>query len=171
MFFFPDDLWLIRIAALVVYVGLLLFLLSRRRWQDTLDQRLWLYIGLALIAYRHSMALQHVQTAAMVSGISQVVLGHYGALFVCACVFLACLATATALTEVSTVYFYEMVFREAIPKNVCLITILIVMVAMSVIGFNGIMRLALPILNYLYPCLILLCFYNLGHYFIVRKHR
>ncbi|MBI5035478.1 MAG: PAS domain-containing protein [Chloroflexi bacterium] len=50
MFFFPDDLWIIRIVALVVYVGLLLFLLSRRRWQDALDQRLWLYIGLALVS-------------------------------------------------------------------------------------------------------------------------
>ncbi|OGT64522.1 MAG: hypothetical protein A3J38_03080 [Gammaproteobacteria bacterium RIFCSPHIGHO2_12_FULL_45_9] len=120
-----------------------------------------IYIGFALTANYQAALLQNVDTGALVGAISQVVMGKFGAFFVCICVFLACTATAAALAEVSTVYFHEMVFQSRIPKHVCLIAVLMAMVGMSILGFDGIMRIAGPILTYLYPALIVLSIFNL----------
>jgi len=42
---FPDYPWWIHLVALLLYVGLLVFLVRCRRWHNTLDQRLLFYLG------------------------------------------------------------------------------------------------------------------------------
>ena len=114
-----------------------------------------IYTGLALIAHHHSQALINYSTPELVNGICAVVLGKYGSIFVCLCVFLACITTASALAEVSTLYFYESIFQLKIPKVACLLIILVTMYGMSILQFDGIMSLVVPILKYLYPGLVI----------------
>src|SRR5512140_1876679 len=45
-----DDLWLFNIVALVVYLALFVYLVWKRRWNDSLEQRLILFCGLALVS-------------------------------------------------------------------------------------------------------------------------
>lgn len=119
------------------------------------------YTGFMLSAAVHSNELQNTPTANIISRLSHVVLGSYGSLFVCLCVTLACIATATALTVVSTNFFHHTLFQNKLPRIACLIIVLVIMYSMSILGFDRIMAIAVPILNVLYPALIVLCLINI----------
>jgi LIVCS family branched-chain amino acid:cation transporter len=120
------------------------------------------YTGFMLIAAKHATELQHVETAEMIMVISNLVLGKFGSLFVCICVAFACLVTAIALTEVATDFFYTQLFKKKISRFVCLISTIFSIYVMSMVGFTVIMKVALPILEVLYPILIGYCIFNLS---------
>lgn len=119
------------------------------------------YIGFLCVAAGHQQALQDVAIDKMISVTAITVLGRFGALFVCVCVSFACLATAIALAEVSSRYLHSQVFCNKIPRLACLIIVVAVTFIMSQLGFNGIMAIASPILEVLYPALITLCIVNI----------
>lgn len=119
------------------------------------------YIGFLYVAANHQSVLQGVRTDQMIGAIATAVLGHFGALFVCICVSFACLATAIALAEVSSRYLYTQVFREKLPRIACLSLVMVITFTMSLLGFGRIMSLTIPILNALYPALIVLCILNI----------
>lgn len=114
-----------------------------------------IYIGFTMVALGHAADLQGVDTAQMIQAISNVVLGSFGSLFVCICVSFACIATATALTDVTTNFLYEHLFKRKISRTICLVGTLVVTFAMTIMGFSGIMKIALPVLEVLYPALII----------------
>jgi LIVCS family branched-chain amino acid:cation transporter len=120
-----------------------------------------IYTGFMLSAGTHAAALQNIATPALINRLSDIVLGNFGSLFVCVCVTLACIATAVALVTVSTKFFYKAIFRRKIPRLACLLMVLAAMYMMSILGFDRIMAIALPILNVLYPCIIALCVLNI----------
>lgn len=120
-----------------------------------------IYAGLVYAALAHAQELQNVPTEALIGKISQIIFGYYGSLFVAVCVTFACLATATALTEVTTEYLHDTLFRKKLPRIACVIISLVTMYLMAILGFDGIMKIAVPILNVLYPLLILLCMVNI----------
>jgi LIVCS family branched-chain amino acid:cation transporter len=122
----------------------------------------FIYTGFMLSAATHAAALHGVDTPALINRLSHIVLGSFGSLFVCLCVTLACIATATALAVVSSNFFYKTIFRRKLPHLACLILVLAVMYMMSILGFDKIMAIATPILNILYPCLIVLCVVNIA---------
>lgn len=121
-----------------------------------------IYSGFMLLAFCHAPELQGVQTAQMITVISNIVLGKLGALFVGICVSFACIVTAIALTDVSATFFHEHIFKKKIPHIICLIGTIIVVYIMSILGFSFIMKVALPILVVLYPALIIYCIINIG---------
>lgn len=121
----------------------------------------FVYIGFMLLALYHASELQGVDTAQMIVAISNIVLGKFGSLFVAICVSFACLVTAIALTEITTEFLYSKVIRKKIPRMICLISTILFIYAMSIIGFDGIMKMALPILEILYPLLIVYCIINI----------
>jgi LIVCS family branched-chain amino acid:cation transporter len=121
-----------------------------------------IYIGFMLIALCHANELQNIDTAQMIATISHVVLGNFGALFVGICVGFACLVTAIALTEVTTEFLYLKIAQQKISRTACLGFTVSAIFAMSILGFSGIMRLALPILEVLYPALILYSMFIIG---------
>ncbi len=123
------------------------------------------YTGFMVSAWLHADALQNTPTASIVAAISLLVFGHAGEWFVCVCIALTCIATASALTEVSSHYVYRFICRGKVPRLLCLIVTLLIMYAMSLLGFNEIIALASPILNWLYPLLIVFCLLRLVHYF------
>jgi len=120
-----------------------------------------IYTGFIFIAASHASALQNVPTEALISKISYLILGEYGSLFLGICVSFACLATAAALTEVTTDYLHSTVLRKKIPRLVCLLIVISTMFMMAILGFDGIMKIAVPILNVVYPLLIVLCVVNI----------
>ncbi len=119
------------------------------------------YIGFMLVALYHAADLQGVDTAQMIVTIANLVLGKFGSLFVGVCVAFACIVTAIALTDVTTDFLYEKMFRQKISRLFCLIITIATTYAMSIIGFTGIMKIALPILEVLYPGLIVFCIINI----------
>jgi LIVCS family branched-chain amino acid:cation transporter len=128
-----------------------------------------IYTGLVFAASSHAQELQNIPTEALIGKISQVILGQYGSAFVAVCVSFACLATAAAVIEVTTEYFHNTLFRGKVPRLACIIFSLIVMYMMAILGFDGIMKIAVPILNVIYPLLILLCVINIAYKVMPRK--
>jgi LIVCS family branched-chain amino acid:cation transporter len=121
------------------------------------------YMGFMVLAHSHSSALQGLNEEHMISAISSAVLGKWGGLFVCVAVSVACLATALALAEVSMNYLYQEIFKKKITKTKCLFMVILTTYFMSNLGFQGIMAIAMPILNIIYPALIVLCIMNILH--------
>lgn len=120
------------------------------------------YMGLMFVAASHAAALQNTPIESLIEKTSSVVLGQYGSLFVGICVSFACIATATAVTEVATDYFHRTIFREAFSRTYCLVGVLAVSFMMAILGFDGIMKIAGPILNVIYPAIIVLCVVNIA---------
>lgn len=121
----------------------------------------FVYIGFMLLAFCHADELQGVATAQMITTISNVVLGKLGSLFVGICVSFACVVTAIALTDVASSFFYEQLFKKKFSRTTCLVGTIAMIYAMSIVGFSGIMTIALPILEVLYPALIIFCVINI----------
>lgn len=121
------------------------------------------YIGFMLTAYNHSHALQGLAEEQMISAVSMAVLGKFGGLFVCISVSFACIATALALVDVCSIYLHEEVFKEKIPSLACLSLVVIITYLMSNLGFQGILKFSIPILQVIYPALIVLCIFNILH--------
>jgi LIVCS family branched-chain amino acid:cation transporter len=120
-----------------------------------------IYAGFIFVAASHAQALQNIPTESLITQTANVILGQYGALFVGICVSVACLATGATLAEVTTDYLFNTTFKQKVPRMVCLLMVLGTMVCMSVLGFDGIMKIAGPILEVIYPALILLCVVNI----------
>ncbi len=120
-----------------------------------------IYLGFLFVAYQNSSILTNTPTSQMITVISNAVLGTWGQIFICICVTFACIATALALAEVCSSYLYRQIFHERIPKNACLFFVVALTYAMSNLGFDGIMKLANPILQVLYPALVTLCVMNI----------
>lgn len=119
------------------------------------------YIGFMFVAHGHANALQGLREEQMINAVSYAVLGKFGGLFVCIAVSFACIATALALTTVSTDYLHREIFKKSISKHWCLGFIVVMTTLMSNIGFQGIMKISVPILNVIYPTLIVLCIMNI----------
>lgn len=121
------------------------------------------YLGFMWTAHAHAPELQGLSEENMIAAVSYAVLGKFGGLFVCISVSFACLATALALAEVCSTYLHKEVFRGKIAKLPCLILVVFVTYLMSNLGFQGIMRFSMPIINIIYPALIVLCIFNILH--------
>lgn len=120
------------------------------------------YTGFVYAAAAHADQLRSVPTEALIGQIAEVTLGQYGTMFMGLCVAIACLATGTTLAEVTTDYLYRAVFRERVARIVCLAAVMVMMAFMSILGFAGIMRIAGPILNVVYPAVIVFCIVNIA---------
>ncbi len=121
------------------------------------------YIGFMWIAHNHATSLHGLPEEKMISAISMLVLGKFGALFVCISVSFACVATALALADVCSIYLYEEVFHKRVPKITCLSIVMLLTYLMTNVGFQGILSVTVPILNIVYPALIVLCIFNILH--------
>lgn len=119
------------------------------------------YVGFMWVARAHAPVLQGLREEQMISAISYAVLGKFGGLFVCITMSFACIATALALATVSSDYLYREVFKKKISKRHCLVMIIILTILMSNTGFQGILKFSIPILNIVYPSLIVLSIMNI----------
>lgn len=117
-----------------------------------------IYTGLMYAAHKHAASLQQFADPRLIEALAAEVLGKYGAIFVAACVTLACIATASALAEVTTELLQHTIFRNKVSRLPCLIISVVWMYAMSLLGFDGIMRILAPILNIIYPLIALYTF-------------
>lgn len=120
------------------------------------------YIGLTWVAAHHSANLpSDLAPEDLLQAVAVQVLGPYGGLVASIAVFLACLTTAISLAAVFANYIKDL-FKEKISHTKSLAMGLIVTGAMANIGFSRIIHLFEPILEILYPALILLCFLNIA---------
>ena len=80
--------------------------------------------------------------------------GPYGGLLVCLTIAMACLTTAIALISAFSDFVQKEVFDDAVSYEVILIGSLIVTFIVSTFEFTGISKFLGPILEIIYPGLI-----------------
>ncbi len=116
------------------------------------------YIGLCLVASRYDVIGAPEE---LLSLISFKVLGSSGGLLAIIAGFLACLTTLISMSMVFSEYIRKNICLEKISANTALIMTLLLTSSVACLGFSGIMRLLSPVLEVLYPVLIVLCLYNM----------
>jgi LIVCS family branched-chain amino acid:cation transporter len=120
------------------------------------------YIGLCWTASRHALHFGDVAPEELLQRVSIQVLGPYGAIVSSSAAFLACLTTAISLANVFAQYLREDLLKEKLSHEVSLAITLAFTGAIANLGFSGIVKIWGPILDALYPALILLCLVNIA---------
>lgn len=116
-----------------------------------------LYVGFMLLALFHADALKQIPATDIITAVSTLVLGQIGGLFIGICVAFACLVTSIALINICSDYFYTKIFVGRLARPLCLLFTIGFIYVRTITDFDNIMSLALPLLKWLYPCLIGYC--------------
>lgn len=126
-----------------------------------------IYLGFTLCAARHANILNGVPTGQILGRISQITLGPKN-LLTGICVFVACLTTEIALVGIIADFLARSVMTMTRSKYTmtyptAVILALIPSYLMSILNFENISQLLLPLLQLSYPALIVLTFGNIAH--------
>jgi len=115
------------------------------------------YVGFSYVAANYSFALGSLSSDKLLGSIGGHVLGQWAGVVVCVCVALTCLTTAIALTAISAEFLRTEIFGQKIQYPVSIVCILVTSFLVSTLGFTGIISLMLPVLEILYPLLVIFC--------------
>lgn len=129
-----------------------------------------IYIIMVYLGSLYWLPLENILPEQSIAKIAELTLGQYNAYLVAAIVCMACLTTAVALAGVCISFTKEKIFRNNINFHAACLIILCISYAVSLMRFEGIALAIAPILEILYPVLILLTFLNIVHYFKPLKH-
>lgn len=121
------------------------------------------YTGFMLVAHNHAGTLQGLAAEQTINAIAHAVLGNYGGIFVCITVSFACFATTLALGQVCSQCVYQDILKCKVPKYICVTFVFISTYLMSNLGFQGISKVIAPIINIIYPALIVHCILSILH--------
>lgn len=121
------------------------------------------YVGLCWISAHHSWTLGDVAPEDLLQRIALKVLGPFGGVVAAISIFLACFTTAISLAAVFSSYLRNDLFKNRLGNGAALAFTLGVTAAFATMGFGGIVKLWGPLLEALYPALIVLCVFNIAH--------
>lgn len=121
------------------------------------------YVGLCLISAQHGWTLNTSSPEQILSLIAVKLLGPAGGCIAAIAVILACLTTAMTLASIFAEYLRKDLCKEKINPTVALVVTLLMAVLFANLGFKGIAAFLSPILQIVYPGLILLTLLNLIH--------
>ncbi|MEN9654186.1 MAG: hypothetical protein RL235_298 [Chlamydiota bacterium] len=120
------------------------------------------YVGLCWLASHWGPALEGVRgPEELFYAISVMILGPWGGLVSALAVFLACLTTAVSLAAVFSQYLQTDICRGKISQFQALVATLALTAGVANLGFTGIVKLVGPLLEWLYPILIVLSVYSI----------
>lgn len=99
----------------------------------------------------------------MLATIAAKTLGSFGAPCVCIAVVLACFTTAIVLASLFSDFLHKEVLREKVSHKVSLAVTLVIGLVVSSFGFSGITKYLAPLIEIIYPALIMLTVVNIAH--------
>jgi LIVCS family branched-chain amino acid:cation transporter len=115
-----------------------------------------IYFSLVLMGSMYAQELASIPPQEMLGFIAQKTLGPLAAPIVCIAVILACLTTAIVLTSLFADFLRKEITKDQIPPSVAILTTLAIAFFTSTLEFSGIARFLGPILEVIYPALIVL---------------
>ncbi|MFM8454653.1 MAG: branched-chain amino acid transport system II carrier protein [Gammaproteobacteria bacterium] len=122
-----------------------------------------IYLGFMLAAHRHAQTLGSEKIEALIGFIGKSVLGNKGGLIMGLCVAVACFATALALINVFSHYLFNTLFKQKLPKLLCLAITILIAYNMSLLDFSVLQHYLGEILNVCYPALIVFSVLSIVH--------
>ena len=122
------------------------------------------YVGLCLISAHHGGSIDpaHPQEQ-MLSTIAAKLLGPAGGCIAAIAVVMACLTTAMTLVSIFADYLQKDLCKEKISPTLALVVTLAITTLFANLGFGGIAAFLGPIVQIVYPGLILLTVLNIFH--------
>ncbi len=127
------------------------------------------YVGMSTVAALHSTKLVGVSAEMLLGTVALEVLGPSAGIVTCVAVVMACLTTAIALAAVFSEFFQKEVLKDKISYRTALIVTLFVTLVISTLEFQGIFKLLGPIVQVLYPALLVLSLVNIAYKLIGSK--
>lgn len=125
-----------------------------------------IYAGLSFVAAHLRGDLAGVSGDKLLGTIANITMGATAGLFSNLVVSFACLTTAITLAVVSADFFNKEVFLGKVNYVWSLVITMLISFIFACLGFDGIMRLVLPILVVTYPAVIALVFASaIKHFF------
>jgi len=121
------------------------------------------YVVLVTLGWIYAPVLANALPQEMLGKIALEALGTMAAPCVCIAVVLACLTTAVALASLFAEFLRHDVSKNKIPHWLSLVITLVISFAVSTLEFAGIARFLGPILEAVYPALIVLTVVNIAH--------
>jgi LIVCS family branched-chain amino acid:cation transporter len=117
-----------------------------------------------------SLVPEDVSRTELLTTIVKMDLGSIGSIVLGLCVALACLTTAIGLLSTGSDFFNKNIFKEKVSYNTIAITMAVISAILAVKGVDQIVKLSVPILNILYPIVIVLIIMTLMGK-LVKSHR
>lgn len=122
------------------------------------------YFALVLLGWIYFPILQGTPPEAMLGKIALASLGSMAAPCVCLAVIFACLTTAIVLTVLFSDFLRKEIFREKLGNETTLVITLVIGFLVSTLEFSGIAKFLGPVLETIYPILIILTVINILNY-------
>lgn len=119
------------------------------------------YAGFSFVAAWHASSLSATNQGELLGALTLKILGPYAGLIASATIALACLTTAIALAAVFAEFLQKVLFRNKLSYLQALTLTLIASFAVSLLEFTGIISLLAPLLQIIYPALILFTIFNI----------
>jgi branched-chain amino acid:cation transporter, LIVCS family len=121
------------------------------------------YFILVMLGSMYAPSLAHIRPQEMLGHIAVSALGSMAAPCVCVAVVLACLTTAIVLASLFADFLHKEVSLGKIGNKQSLVITLLIGFMVSTLEFAGIARFLGPILEIIYPALIMLTIVNIAH--------
>ena len=119
------------------------------------------YLCFSYLSAGFSKELAAVPNHQMLGALAYNLLGPYAGMIASIAVSFACLTTEIALTVVFAEFLHETLFREKCSYQITLLVTLALSFLISTLRFEGISAFLVPILQFFYPALIVLCILNM----------
>jgi LIVCS family branched-chain amino acid:cation transporter len=120
-----------------------------------------LYIGFFTLGSRYASQIQNVPAESLLAAISEAALGSFTLPIVGAIMTISCLTTATIAAGLTIDFVKITILRNRFPRPFAIFLTLSITFALSLIGFQNIIRFLGGILEWVYPFLIVHALYNL----------
>jgi branched-chain amino acid:cation transporter, LIVCS family len=127
------------------------------------------YLFLVLLGWAYAPILQNVPAQEKLGIIAIESLGPIAAPCVCGAIVLACLTTAIALASLFADFLRKEVCQNKLGQTPALLATLAIGFCVSTFDFSGISRFLGPILEAIYPVLILFTLGNIAHKLWINK--
>lgn len=121
------------------------------------------YIGFSFVASMHSHSLEIQGIDQLLAGITLKILGPLAGFIVSLTIAITCLTTAIALSSAFAQFFQMTICKEKIRYETALLASVCATFFVSTLEFQGISAFLGPILELLYPALIVLTFVNIAY--------
>ncbi len=127
---------------------------------------LFTYVGLSFISAFHGLSHGDLlPSEELLSNIAVKLLGPVGSFTAAMAVVTACLTTAISLSTIFADYLQKDLFQGKISPTLSLVITIAIAVGFANLGFTGISAFLSPILQIVYPGLIVLTILNILHHF------
>lgn len=129
-----------------------------------------IYVGLSYVAAKHTSLLSDSAPEELLIKISNFLLGPTHSIVANIAVSLACITTIMSLAVTMSDIAHQSFFAKKIDYFWIILSIMLITLALSNLGFKTIMGFIHPMVSFCYPTIIALTICNIINYFIAFRH-